>query len=88
MAHVSNIRVVRASKLVESIDLGPTEEYDLAEVFVDSEDLDNSGSDPQSPLEKETDSNSTRQIKANTDDNDLLDKLCTPCIGNKSTQVV
>lgn len=37
LAHASNVRVVRASKLVEGIDLGPEKEYNLAEVFVDSE---------------------------------------------------
>ncbi len=88
LAHVSNAQVVKVFKLVEGIDLGPTEEYNLVEVFMDSEDLDDSGSDSQSLLEKETGSSSACQIKANTNDNDLLDKLCTPCMGSKLTQVV
>lgn len=45
LAHVSNSRVVKASKLVEGINLGPAKEYDLTEVFVDLEDLDNSGNE-------------------------------------------
>lgn len=57
-------------------------------MFVDSEDLDDSQNDLQSPLEKEIDSNSARQIKANINDNDLLDKLYTPYMGNKLTQVI
>ncbi len=88
LAHVSNARVVRASKLVGGIDLGPTKEYDPAEVFVDSEDSDDSGDDPQSPSEEETDPSFARQIRANTDDNDPPDKLCTPCVGSESTRVV
>lgn len=43
LAHVSNIQVVRASKLVKSIDLGPAKKYNLIKVFVDSEDSEDSG---------------------------------------------
>lgn len=80
LAHVSNAQVVKTSKLVRDIDLGLTKKYNLAEVFVDLEDLDNSGDNLQSPLEKETDPSFAYQIKANTDNNDLLDKLCNPCL--------
>lgn len=31
---------------------------------------------------------SAHQIKTSENDNNALDKLCTPCIGSKSTQVV
>lgn len=42
LAHVSNARVIRASKLVKSIDLGLAKEYIPTEVFVDLENSDNS----------------------------------------------
>lgn len=45
LAHVSNARVVRASKLVDGIELGPTKEYDPTKVLVDSEELDDSEDD-------------------------------------------
>lgn len=87
-AHVSNAQVVKTSKLVGGIELGPTKRYNLVEVFVDLEDLDDSGDNPQSPLEKETDPSFAYQIKTNTDNNNLLNKLCNPCLGSKSTQVI
>lgn len=81
---------------MEGIDLGPTKEYDLTEVFVDSEDSDNSEDDlrvepaptQQPTLEKVTDSSFARQIRADIDNNEALDKVCIPCIGSKSTRVV
>ena len=95
LAHVSNAQVVRASKLVESIDLGPAKEYDPTEVFVDSEDSDDSGDNSraesflaQQHTLEEVDPGSAHQIKSSIDDNDALDKLCTPCVGSKSTRVV
>lgn len=39
MAYISNAQVVKTSKLVDGINLGPTKEYDSIEVFID---LDNS----------------------------------------------
>ncbi len=43
LAHVNNARVVRAFKLVDGVDLGPdNKEYDPAEVFIDSDNSDNS----------------------------------------------
>ena len=50
LAHISNVQVVRAFKLVESIDLGPIKEYDPTEVFVDSEDSNNSEDDFRAKL--------------------------------------
>lgn len=95
LAHVSNARVVRVSKLVESIDLGPAKEYDPTEVFVDSKDSDdsedNSRAEPslaQQHTLEEVDPGSAHQIKSSIDNNDALDKLCTPCVGSKSTRVV
>ncbi len=42
LVHVSNARVVRASKLLDGVDLGPdNKEYDQAEVFIDSDNSDN-----------------------------------------------
>lgn len=50
MAYVSNTQVVKASKLVESIDLGPTKEYNSTQIFVDSDDLNNFKDDTQAKL--------------------------------------
>lgn len=96
MAHISNAWIIRVSKLVKSIDLGYTKKYNLIEVFIDLEDSNNSRAnfqvDPtpiqQSILKKIIDSGSIRQIKADINNNDALDKLCTLCIGSKSTQIV
>ena len=98
LAHVSNARVVRASKLVEGIDLSPAKEYDPTEVFVDSEDSDNSEDDSRakptlaqqytSDTSEKVDPGFAHQIKSSIDDNNTLDKLCTPCVGSKSTRVV
>ena len=94
LAHISNARVVRASKLVDGIDLdNNNKEYNPAEVLIDSDDSDMSElSDPdeepltQHPSAKATPTTVVRQIR--TEDSDVLDKLCTPCVGSKSTQVV
>lgn len=47
LAHVSNAQLVRAFKLVEGIDQGLAKEYNPTKVFVDWEDLDNSGDNSQ-----------------------------------------
>lgn len=47
LVHVSNVKIVKTSKLVEGIDLGPVKEYNLTERFVNSEDSNNSGNDFQ-----------------------------------------
>ena len=95
LAHVSNARVVKASKLVEDIDLGPAKKYDPTEVFVDSEDSDNSEDDSQAEstlvqqhTSEKVDSGSTHHIKSSIDNNNILDKLYTPCVGSKSTRVI
>lgn len=49
LAYVSNARVVRASKLVDGIDLGPKKEYDPAEVLIDSDDSEASADENESP---------------------------------------
>lgn len=95
MAHVSNARVVKASKLVKSINLGPAKKYNLTKVFVDSENLDNFGDDSrvesflaQQHTLEEVDLSSVHQIKSSINDNDALDKLCTLYVESKSTRVV
>lgn len=95
MAHVSKKLIVRAFKLVESIDLGPAKEYNPTKLFVDSEDSDNSGDNfqieptlAQQHILEEMNSGSVHQIKLSIDNNNALDKLCTPCIRSKLTQVV
>lgn len=40
LTHANNVRVVRASKLVDGINLGLKKEYNLVEVFVNSKDSD------------------------------------------------
>lgn len=47
LAYVSKAQIVRASKLVESIDLDPTKKCNPIEVFVDSENPDNCRNDLQ-----------------------------------------
>lgn len=101
LANVSNARVVRASKLVDGIDIG-LKEYDPAEVFIDSDDSEVS-SDDESPPNSASQSallepvpssietmipnvDSVLQTKENDDDG--IAKLCTPCVCSKSTQVV
>ena len=84
--------------MVEGIDLGPAKEYDPTEVFVDSEDSDNSEDNSRaestlaqqhtSDTSEKVDPGSAHQIKSSMDDNNTLDKLCTPCVGSKSTRVV
>ena len=50
LAHVSNARVVKASKLVDGIDLGPADrEYDPAEVLIDSDNSETSDSEAIDP---------------------------------------
>lgn len=88
MVHISNIQVVKASKLIESINLSPVKEYDLTEVFVDSKDSENSGNNSQiRPMadRKVIDSGSIQQIKTSKDGYDIVDKLYMPYIGNKLT---
>lgn len=99
LAHASNARVVKTSKLVDGINLGlPDKEYNLAEVFIDSDDseisdveeidsqaiLPSTGSPAQIANQQgpPTSTASARQA------NDVLDKLCAPCMGSKSTRTV
>ena len=94
LAHISNACIVRAFKLVDGINLdNNSKEYNLAEVLIDSDNSDMSelsDSDKKSLIQhlltKVTPTTVVRQIK--TEDSDVLDKLCTLCVGSKSTRVV
>lgn len=56
-------------------------------MFIDLEDLDNSGNKSQITLT--SDSDSAQPFRANIiNNNDILDKLFIPCIENKLTRVV
>ena len=96
LAYASNARVVRASKLVDGIDLGPEKKYNLAKVLIDSKESDANkiGDQPQSMTnltQTHADpSSAIRQVKAETnkDNGNILDKLCTACVGSNSTRVV
>lgn len=92
LAHASNARVIRASNLTDRIDLNDTssKEYNLAKVFIDSDDSDASDSDSlQSNKEAPTAPVPTSIVATcQANDPDSLDKLCTPCVGSKSTRVV
>lgn len=83
--HTSNARVIRASKLVDGINIEDNE-YNPTKVFIDSdtEDNDNTSdtpivSDPTAPPELAANASET---------NSDFDHICGPCVGNKSTQVV
>ncbi len=101
LAHASNAQVVKASKLVNGVNLSLAKDYNPAEVLVDLEDSDieDFGEDSQ------PESKSTQHLikPANIDlglaahqlrtadianDSEVLDKLCTPCVGSKSTRIV
>ena len=95
LAHINNACVVRAFRLVNSIALiFQDTEYDPADILIDSDNSnrsDLSDSDDLTlqqiqPYETETtDATATvNQTKA-TDDSNILDKLCTPYVGSKST---
>lgn len=49
LTHVNSARVVRASKLVDGIDIGPNKEYDPAEVLINSDDSEASADEKESP---------------------------------------
>ncbi len=96
LVHVRHVRVVRASKLVESISLNQEDrEYNSVEVFINSDDSDASDCSDQeeSPIQLLAENIAEvipRAIIQQMRIEDLkdFDKLCTPCVGSKSTQVV
>lgn len=92
LAHASNARVIRASKLTDGINLKDvaTKEYNPTEVVIDSDDSEASETDTLSnenaiatlpPRHKAV-------MSCHTDNPDDLDKLCTPCVGSKSTRAI
>ena len=85
LGHASNARVIRASKLVDGINIKDNE-YDPTEVFIDSDTENNddtSGtpivSGPTAPPELAASASET---------NSVFDHICGPCVGSKSTRVV
>lgn len=92
LVHASNAWVVRASKLFDGINLRLEKEYNLAEVFVDSEELDADDADnlgdyfhPMTGWVQPCVNPSlvVRQVKIGVDKGDILDKLYTPCVESK-----
>ena len=98
LAHINNARVVRASRLVNGIALiFQDTEYDPADILIDSDNSDRSDlpdSDDLTlqqtqPHKAETaDATATVSQTKATDDSNILDKLCTPCVGSKSMRVI
>lgn len=94
LAQVSNARVVRAAKLVDGINLDIEDKgYDPVEVIIDSDDSDvsDSDADPDPHIDDPPNTQPAPEVAhaTKTDkNNDLLDKLYTPCVGSKLTQVV
>lgn len=94
LAHISNARFVRAPKLIDGIQLGydDNEEYDPAEVLINSDDSDasdasDSEESPTMPSVMEATPTSV-VCQTKIEDPDILDKLCTPCVGSKATRIV
>ncbi len=96
LAHVSNARVVRASKLVDGISLDQNDtKYNPAEVLIDSDDSDASDCSDQEESPIQLSAKSAAEVTPRATDQQTrtenlkdIDKLCTPCVGSKSTRVV
>ncbi len=111
LAYVSNVGVVKASKLVDVVDLDPdNKKYDPAKLFIDSNNSDNSKASANEnvlPVDKAWDSVFLEPVSVSTiplkttilgsdsvhltkknNENDVLNKLFTPCVGSKSTWVI
>lgn len=90
LAHVSNARVVRATKLVDGISFEQeNKKYNPAEVLVDSDDSDAPVNSDEEELPTQLSAEATIAALHQTIENpDVIDKLCTLCIGSKSTRVV
>lgn len=97
LTYISNTQVIRALKLVDGIDLG-SNKYNLVKVFIDSDDSKASTGDennnnisrieliPFKTITTLVSHSLLHTIESNK--TDLLDKLCTPCVGNKSTYII
>ncbi len=89
LGHASNAQVIMASKLVGCIEI-EDKEYDLSEVFIDSDTEDDDDtlggliiSDPNAPPKHRL------EFAANASEtNSDFDHICGLCVGSKSTRVV
>lgn len=93
---MSNMRVARASKQVDDINIG-LKKYKLTKIFINLDDSKasfNKNELPTNYLQSTSsasieitiqDTKSTYPIRNN---NDRISKLCTPCIGSKFIQIV
>lgn len=95
LGYISNVHIVRVSKLVDGIDLDmKNKEYDPAEVLLDSDDLDdfnefNPNNNKAPPLTNTSvPSPKTAVIQQTTSDLNIFDKLCMPYVGSKLSQIV
>lgn len=98
LAHINNTLIVRASRLVNDIALTSQDtKYDLANILIDSNNSKRSDlSDSDNLILQQIQPHKAKtadaiaivsQTKAMNDSN-ILDKLCTLCVGSKSIQVV
>lgn len=89
LAHISNVQVVKALKLVDSIDLAlANKKYDPVEVYIDFKDFDlsdNKTANSQSLVDIDP---PPMIVSSTHQDGDEIDKLCAPYVGSKSTQIV
>lgn len=99
---MGNARVVKISKLVNSVDIGFKEynstkvsikKYDLFEVAIDSDNSEAFFNEYKPPADIALRPGGAAVPDTNfayqiRSDNDGISKLYTPCIGSKSTQVV
>lgn len=81
LAYISNVRILRAAKLVDEMKLDVEKKYDPAEVLINS---DNSNVFES----KETITTAVARQTTESDELDIMDKFYTPYIGSKLTQVV
>ena len=84
LAHASNTRILRATKLVDGIKLDDDKEYDPAEILIDSDDSD-TFDDEETRTQAEAGAITTALQATETD---ILDKICAPCVGSKSTRIL
>lgn len=88
LTHISNTRIVRASKLVNSIDLNIGKEYDPIEILVDLDNLYASNVVDHKDSIFDNISIMPDVIAYQTTDIHIFDKLYISCIANKSTRTI
>lgn len=81
---------MRVAKLVDGISLEQEDKkYNPAEVFVDSNNSDASVSSDEKESPTQPSAETPIAVIYQTIENaDGIDKLCTPCVGSRSTQVM